>query len=475
MKKIFSVIFLVLFFVNANAQDQDSTHKKVELPKKEDKALKYNLNDDGSHWFQVTFLNQTWFRENQSNPGTTVLSDGAPWTFDIGLRRTRIQMFGQITDRAFVYFQAGQNNYNFLYNGQGAGNRIVSFYFHDALCEYRLSKKRQLVVGGGLTIANGLSRFSNPSVGTIMALDVPVFAQATVNATDQFSRKLSVYARGQIGKIDYRLVLSDPFPGIQASAGTNFTDLSKSNIDVATFAGKGHNLQQQAYVMYQFWEHEGHNTPYMTGSYLGKKKVFNIAAGIIYQKNAMWKKTGAAVGDTAYQNMLLWCVESFMDTPLNKEKGTALTAYLGYFNTNYGTNYVRTQQQMNPADPAAKAPFSNSVSKGGNGWPMFGTGQVIYAQAGYLMKKDLLGSQGTLQPYATYQRNMFTALADAANVYDVGINWLMNGHKSKLSFDYQNRPIYNSANNISVGDPSGIKQGVSGRRGCFVVQYQIYI
>jgi hypothetical protein len=471
MKKYLSIIFVVIFCLNAKAQTD--TVKKAEPPKpavKEDKPLKFNLNEDGSHYFQATFLNQTWIRENQSNPGTTVLGDGAPSTFDIGLRRTRIQMYGQITDRAFLYFQFGQNNFNFNYTGQGSGNRIVAAYFHDALCEYRVSKKNQLKLGAGLTIANGLSRFSNPSVGTILAVDLPVFAQATVNATDQFSRKLSVYARGQIGKIDYRLVLSDPFPATQASAGSNFTGLSAVN--VASYAGKGHNLQQQAYVMYQFWEHEGHTTPYMTGSYLGKKKVFNIAAGIIYQKAAMWKKTGAAVGDTTYQDMLLWCVESFMDTPLNKEKGTALTAYAGYFNTNYGTNYVRTQQQMNPADPGAKAPFSNSISKGGNGWPMFGTGQVIYAQAGYLMKKDLLGSQGTLQPYATYQRNMFDAMADAANVYDVGINWLMSGHKSKLSFDYQNRPIYN---NIAVGDPTGAKPGVSGRRGCFVLQYQIYI
>jgi len=43
-------------------------------------------------------------------------------------------------------------------------------------------------------------------------MDVPVFAQATVDQTDEFSRKLSVYARGQVGRLDYRLVLTDPFP-----------------------------------------------------------------------------------------------------------------------------------------------------------------------------------------------------------------------------------------------------------------------
>jgi hypothetical protein len=483
MKKNFSIIFLILFFLNANAQT-DTTHK-VEAPKpvvKEDKALKYNLNDDGSHWFQVTFLNQTWLRENRSNPGTTVLGDGAPSTFDIGLRRTRIQMFGQITDRAFLYFPAGQNNFNFLYNGQGANNRIVSFYIHDALCEYRLTKKAQLKIGGGLTIANGLSRFSNPSVGTIMALDVPVFAQATVNQTDLFSRKLSVYARGQIGKLDYRLVLSDPFPVNTAgslapgtAAPTKPLSSANYNSTAANFAFVGHNLQYQGYFMWQFFEHEGHNTPYMTGTYLGKKKIFNVAAGVIYQPKATWRFADtSAAAPIVYDDMLLIAAETFLDTYINKEKGNGVTAYLGYFNLNYGKNYVRTQAQMNPADNkvGANSPFTKSISGGGNGWPMWGTGQVVYAQAGYLFKKDMLGSHGTIQPYACYQRNMYQALADPVNVYDLGLNWLMNGHKSKLSFDYQNRPVYN---NIPVADPSGVKPGVSGRRGCFILQYQIYI
>src|SRR6478609_8086308 len=207
-----SFALLFAFISSGTLAQSDSIVGTIKQLSKEDKPLKFNLNDEGSHWFQVTLLNQTWVRYNQSNPGTTVLTQPKDNTFDIGLRRTRIQMYGQITDRAFLYFQFGQNNFNFLANGQGSGNRIISAYFHDALCEYRVSKGNQLKLGGGLTIANGLSRFSNPSVGTILSLDVPVFAQATVNATDQFSRKLSVYARGQINKIDYRLILSDPFP-----------------------------------------------------------------------------------------------------------------------------------------------------------------------------------------------------------------------------------------------------------------------
>jgi hypothetical protein len=447
------IVFFLLFIVPASYISFAQTDTLI-IPKtvKEDSPVKFNLNEEGSRFFQLTFLNQTWIRYNESNPGTTVLGKEAPSTFDIGLRRTRIQMFGQITDRAFIYFQFGQNNFNRLAQ---YGNRKIAAFFHDALCEYRLTKQNQVKLGAGLTIANGLSRFSQPSIGTILALDVPVFAQATVDATDLFSRKLSIYARGQIWKLDYRFSFSDPFP--VTSNGLTLPPISSTN---ATFAQRGHNKQYQAYLQYQFWEKEGHLTPYMPGSYLGKKKVLNIGGGIIYHADAMWLQRGA---DTVYQDMLLWAAEIFVDTPINKEKGTALTAYAGYFSYDFGTNYIRTGAQMNPADGKSIAPNVSSVSGGGNGFPMMGTGNVIYAQIGFLMKKDLFGNQGTLQPYLTYQRNDFQYLNDPVNVYDLGINWLINGHKAKISFDYQNRPVYNTDLKVET------------RRGAYILQYQIFI
>ncbi|MFM7429181.1 MAG: hypothetical protein ACKO1F_04700 [Flammeovirgaceae bacterium] len=39
-------------------------------------------------------------------------------------------------------------------------------------------------------------------------------------------------------------------------------------------------------MVWNFFDKESHVTPYMTGTYLGKKKVLNLEAGIISQKNA---------------------------------------------------------------------------------------------------------------------------------------------------------------------------------------------
>lgn len=468
-KLLFAVAVLALhaFVHSPTVSAQDTTRTVVTpVPAKEKEALKYNLNESGSHYFQVTFLNQTWVRWNQSNPGTLVEGVGKTNTFDIGLRRTRIQMFGQLTDRTFLYFQFGQNNFNsqFNYNATGGLNRKNAAFFHDAVGEYRVTKGNQLKLGGGLTIVNGLSRFSQPSIGTILTLDVPVFAQATVDQTDEFSRKLSVYARGQIWKLDYRVAISDPFP-VQSN-GAAVPAISPN----ATFAQKGHTHQFQSYLMYQFFEHEGHTTPgYMTGTYLGKKKVFNIAAGLITQPRAMWYRQSAA-SDTTYTALTLWSIESFLDMPVNKAKGTAVSAYAGFFNLNYGPNYLRYNGIMNPASSSnATNAIAGAGPTFGNAYPMFGTGKVFYTQFGYLLPASLLGSNGgQWMPYASWMHGSYDRLgSQSMDVMDVGLNWFIKGHNSKFTLDYQNRPTY------QTGPGGDVQQGQ--RKSTFLLQYQVFI
>lgn len=472
MKKIsFLIVFVCAAFSRIMAQQND-TIKKV-IPEKN--ALKFNINADGSQYFQATFLNQTWVRYNQSNDGTTLFSKNVPSTFDIGLRRTRIQLFGQITDRTFVYFQFGQNNFNDVtgYNTSGTGNRKITAFFHDAVCEYKITKGNQLKIGGGLTVLNGLSRFSQPSVGTIMTMDVPVFLQYSVDQTDQFDRRLSVYARGQLGKLDYRMYVSNPFP--IGSNGTVPPAISKnaSFVNVGSIPnghGPGINNQYGGYFAYNLFDNEGHTTPYMTGTYLGAKKVWNIALGGVYQKAATWNLTADKTGafkDTAYNNMIHFSIETFLDMPINKEKGTAISAFGGYYNTNYGTNYLRYNGIMNPATASTATNMVQSAAYG-NALPMFGTGQVAYAQFGFLLPKKLLGEKnGQLMPYVSGQYADYKALQNKVMlVFDAGVNWLIKGHNSKISLDYQNRPTYTLDANKDV------KEGT--RKSSVTLQYQIF-
>lgn len=425
----------------------------------ERKDLKFNLDSSGSKFVQVTLLNQTWVRFNQSNPGTLVESEAKANTLDIGLRRTRFQILGQLSERAFFYVQMGMNNFNSQFNSNLA-NRKQAFFIHDALCEYKLSKKNQLKIGGGLTIANGLSRFSNPSITSIMTTDVPVFAQATVDQTDEFSRKLSLYARGQVGKVDYRIVLSDPFP--ITSSGAALPAISTN----ANFSPLKHSKQIQGYFIYQFFDHEAHTTPYMSGTQLGGKKVFNIAIGGIHQANAMYKLESNK--DTIYQPMTLLAIESYLDMPINKAKGSAISAYTGFFNMNYGTNYLRYNGIMNPANSLASSYTSAIKNQGqtfGNGVPMFGTGNTWYTQVGYLLPSKNL-SKPRILPYAATTLSKYNRLQGKYTlVTNAGASLLVNGHKTKISLDWQTRPTYTDINNV-------IASGA--RKNTVTMQYQLF-
>ncbi|MBI1222085.1 MAG: hypothetical protein GC180_05730 [Bacteroidetes bacterium] len=422
----------------------------------QNKDLRINLNENGTHYVKFTGMSQVWLRYNQSNPGTTVYGDAAPNTFDVSIRRLRFQAFGQINDRVFVYTQIGQNNLNYL------SARKVGLFIHDAITEYSVIK-RNLSIGGGLTGWSGLGRYASPSIGTIMCMDAPLFLQATNDVSDQFLRKFSVYGKGKLGKLDYRIALTNPMP-----VNTSYTSINGGLVggvdttlsQYASFRPGKPNLQQQAYFMYQFKEEESNLTPYTQGTYLGNKTVFNIGAGVIYQKGATRSGDSSGVSN---HDMLLIGIDVFYDAPLNKDKKTAITLYGGFFSYNFGPGYLHYIGVNNPATGVAAGMFQKGNQ--GNAFPMIGTGNIIYAQAGYKCKDDLLGKQGTLQPYADITLANYDRLNSSMMVYNAGLNWLIAGHGSKLSLNYQNRPVFNPDGNGKITN--------QGRKSMAVLQYQI--
>lgn len=424
MRKMFfrSIVVAVALFLVQYAQAQ----------KKPDRDLRVNLNDDSTHYIKATFTTQVWARYTQNNPGSTIFGYDAPTTFDIGLRRVRAQLFGQISDRVFLYTQFGINNFNAI------SARKMPVFFHDALGEYHITK-RSLHMGMGLTAWTGYARFSSPSVASIMGYDAPLFEQSTNDATDQFLRKLSVYAKGKLGKLDYRVIMSNP---MSAQNSTVITPLGVN----ADFSGKPAKLQYGGYFMYQFLDEEKNTTPYMTGTYLGKKKVFNIGAGFQYQPQAMWRLNAT---DTVYENMSQFAVDVYYDRPMGS-KGAAISAYAAFVSMDFGKGYLRNLGVMNPANGVTTG--SDNLNGAGNAFPMMGTGNVVQAQAGYLLPKNVLGEKrGQLMPYVIVMAANFDRLSETMTVYDAGLNWFIDGYKAKLTLNYQNRPVF-KATDQKVGE-----------------------
>jgi hypothetical protein len=321
-----------------------------------------------------------------------------------------------------------------------------------------------LIFGGGLSIISGLSRFTQPQLLNILSMDIPVFTLPTFDLTDQAGRKLSAYVRGQLGKLDYRWIISNPFP--IATAGVANLPAGNPTTPNSNFAQQGNNLQYQALLIWNFFDKEPHTTPYMPGTYYGKRTVLNLEAGFITQKDATWSSPDG--GQTVnYHRLNCWSVAVYYDAPVSKAMGTALNAYIGYFDTQYGPGYLRYIGVMNPADgPAASSTYFSGAQ--GNAFPMYGTGHVVYSQFGYLLNKGLLGNgNGTLMPYGTVQTAAYDRLDKRMTVFDLGVNWFISGNKSKLTLDVQNRPSYTLVGNNLVRNP--------GRKSQYVLQYQFFL
>jgi len=425
-----------------------------QFPEKLKNGLRYYLDkNDSSRFITFNMTAQLWIRNNENNPYTTINGAYESNTTDMSIRRIRFVLSGALTDRVNFFVQFGQNNLNYL-SARKAGS-----FFHDVTADYAVIKKK-LSIGAGLNGWNGPSRFSNISVASILVLDPPGYQEATNDTYDQFVRRLGVYAKGKVGKVDYRVSVGKPFV-IQTTSGSGIEPINANS----AFSTLPPNLVYQGYFMYQFLDQESNFGPGNAGSYLGKKKVFNIGAGFYSQRNAMFHYGDVAAKDTIIQNLNLFAVDVFYDAPLNKEKGTAFSLYTSYSSYNFGKNFIKVTGADNLANGSSKTASSFERSNYGNAFPYLGTGNVGYIQSAYKFRNKLLGDQGTLQPFLDFQYSQYDRLKDPMYVFDIGINWLIYGNNSKFTFNYQNRPYFapNAAGDLVQNS----------RLAQWVIQYQV--
>jgi len=436
IKKLFASAMLITVSIIVNA----STNKE----------LKYDLNESGSQYIKLNVWTQAWIRYNENNPGSLVNNQYAPQSFDIGLRRTRIQMSSQINEFAYLYVQVGVNN--LAYNSP----RKQAIFFHDVVGELKVVD-RTLNIGTGLTGFSGLSRYTAPSSTSILSMDVPLYKKVNKDVNDQFGRNLSVYAKGKIEKIDYRLIASKPMSIDKGSVGQASIS-SKTN-----YALGKESMKLHGYVNYQFRDQESNQNPYFAGTYLGSKNVFNVGVGFMSQKQAMWSQT--ALLDTSYYNMNLYNIDVFYEKPINASYKNAITFYGAVSYYDLGPKYYRNIAPMNPA--TGINPRKSSVNGAGNGAPIIGTGTNSYAQIAYLFKENLLGKFGTIQPYYTQQYSVLKAFDKPVSVIDLGLNWYLSKQNSKITFNYQNRPIFK--------EEIGQLPTIGTHKGSYTLQLQLFL
>lgn len=377
---------------------------------------------------------QIWLRYSQLNEGSLINQEITDNFTDVSIRRLRIPVSSQITPKIYAYAIFGGNNYNFK-------NKTFTVEVLDLYAEYAFSK--MLEVGVGKSGWQGLNRWNIRSSKTMMGLDTPLFTLNSVEKNDDLGRLFGVWAKGQISKFDYRLAFNRPLI---------VTNVPNGEVD---FANNRPRIKTSSYVKYQFFEHESNKSAYQTGTYVQDKKVFNIGAGFQFQEKAM-SDGDASLPTTNFYDMKHWAVDSFLNLPL--VNNAAITAYLGYYDYDFGKNYIRNVGADNPATGGG-IDFNGA----GVAFPMIGTGTTWYMQFGYAFPKDkILGHSVVVQPNIAIQSSNWDALKGRMTVFDFTINFLMNGkHGRKLSLGYQHRPIF---------DVNSLKQ--KDTKGMFVLQYQ---
>jgi len=360
-------------------------------------GLKVSLNEDGSKYYRLITWHQAWLQSDLSADNFSVTPS---------LRRSRMLMFAQINDRFLILTHFGLNSLNPAKMDPTGQSSAAQLFMHDAWAEWKVNEN--LYIGSGLHYWNGISRLSNQSTLNMLSLDNARHSWATIGTSDQFARHMGVYAKGKVGKLDYRVAWNSPIVNsLDANAGFEATTEQASYTGRRDLGASASNAFA-GYFNYQFWDQESNKLPYFVGTYFGGKDVFNIGAGFFSHANGSVLLDGN--GETVGQNVNIVAVDAFLEKKVGGE-GAAVTAYASYQMNDYGQNY-----QLK-----------------GSSEDIF-SGNVLYTQAGYVLPD--FNDNVRVQPYATFTAKSIDN-AGNANTVGIGANFLLNGHNSKISVEYK--------------------------------------
>ena len=364
-------------------------------------GYKVKFNEDGSKYFRLI----TW-AQIQAKYNDGVAETVNPMS--IGVRRARMLMFAQITDRFLIVTHFGLNSLNsntMSPTGKGEGSQI---FMHDAWAQYTVGKNH--AIGGGLHYFNGISRLNNQSTLNFMTLDNNRQSWSTIGLTDQFARHVGVFGKGSFGKLQYRVAIND--------ALTNSLDQrdpsAPENAGKAVYGGKrllgskDAGFAYAGYFEYALMDQESNFLPFKVGSYLGAKKILNIGAGFFLHPNGAAVVQDSFTGNIIGEDVSIFAADVFYEAPVGA-KNAAITAYGTFQMNDYGTNYL---------------------------YSAYGTGSMIYGHVGFVLPGEM--NKTRFQPYASLGINSYDASNDSRNILGVGVNAYMSGHNSKLTLEYKN-------------------------------------
>ncbi|MEL7159126.1 MAG: hypothetical protein AAFN92_00085, partial [Bacteroidota bacterium] len=299
-------------------------------------GLKVKLNEDGSKYFRTIIWAQLWAQYEDTEATNSFGNEQSNLNFS--MRRARVLSYAQITDKFLILTHFGLNSLNANNMHPVGRGDAAQLFFHGMWAQWALSKEH--AIGAGLHYWNGISRLNSQSTLNIMTLDNNRQSWATIGLSDQFARHMGVYAKGNFGKLQYRIAVNESIANGLNGGGVPTTTTATYN-GRAILGGKDAGKNFSGYFDYNFLDQESNFLPYKVGSYLGGKKVFNVGAGFFYHPNGSVladDTEGSFIGE----NVSIFSVDAFYDSPVG-ENGAAITAYAALQSNDYGTNFVLGQ------------------------------------------------------------------------------------------------------------------------------------
>ena len=339
-------IFLILALTTASAANAQVVIK---------------VNDDA--FFKLGLLLQTQ---------ADALEDPATGTYaqNVFVRRVRLLLGGQISKQLSFFVETDSPN---LGKSLAAGtkNSQPSLYLQDAYVEWKISDR--LMIDAGLMLPSP-SRNGVQSAASLLPIDYGPYTFANSAPTQSsVGRDTGIQARGYLAnkRLEYRAGI---FQGMRDTQNRELR-----------FTGR---------VAYNFLEPE--SGFFYTGTYLGKKKVFSIGAGIDRQH----KYAGYAF-------------DAFLDHPVG---AGAVTAQLSHIRYDGGT-FLKTLPEQ--ADT------------------LFETGYLI-------------GGTRIMPVVQFAQRSFSNGANHDENRYGAGVNYFISGHNANIKALYTRIDNSLTANQVTV-------------------------
>lgn len=370
---------------------------KAQYASEYDGGLVVKLNEDGSKFVRFILWGQTWFQDYEGKN----VNDG------FSIKRARVLAYSQINDRFMILTHFGANGiYDHNLTPTGKSND-VTFFLHEMFLQYKVTNN--LAIGAGINNYGGISRGNGQGSINMLTLDNNRADWTTLGLSDQFANHLGMFAKGRIGKLNYRVALSDALTNTLDGNSTTVIQNGQEKYLGKAILGEG-KYAVSGYFDYQFLDQESNALPYRVGTYLGAKKVFNIGAGFFNQSNAIVKRENE---NLIGEDVTHLAVDAFYDAPIGKS--SSITAYAKYQNSDMGDSYLQ-----------------------GN---VVGSGNQFSGHVGYLLPKNTEEGQhkyrNRIQPYVGYSYRDFKGLVKPANELKLGGNWYIDGQNSKISIEYQ--------------------------------------